>query len=103
MVRCTKSCITRSRSIELISSVKQQPQVSNISERKAITINENDGRTSSGMKLLLNQTLMETMKGKLEVISLPENHHEVHTLTRIQVSIPQANSEVESLATESGN
>ncbi|MEO0966888.1 MAG: HAMP domain-containing sensor histidine kinase [Cyanobacteria bacterium J06639_18] len=89
--------------IELISSIKQKPQVSNISERKAITISENDGRTSSGMKLLLNQTLVETMKGKLEVISLPENHHEVNTVTRIQVSIPRANSEVESLATESGN
>ncbi|MDJ0695238.1 HAMP domain-containing sensor histidine kinase [Mastigocoleus sp. MO_188.B34] len=89
--------------IELISSVKQQSQVTNISELKVMTINENDGRTSPGMKLLLNQNLLETMNGKLEVISLPENHQEVDTSTRIQISIPRANSGVEPLEAESEN
>lgn len=38
-----------------------------------------------GMKLLLNQTLLEVMKGKLEIVSYPDNRDE-HS--RLQISIP---------------
>ncbi len=52
------------------------------------------------MKLLLNQTLLETMDGKLEVIPFSENTQEANSLTRIQISIPLVNPGVEFLATE---
>ena len=39
----------------------------------------------AGMKLLLNQTLLEVMEGKLEIVSAPDNRDE-HS--RLQVSIP---------------
>lgn len=41
----------------------------------------------AGMKLLLNQTLLEVMKGKLEIVSYPDNREE-HS--RLQISIPLA-------------
>ena len=40
----------------------------------------------AGMKLLLNQTLLEVMKGKLEIVSYPDNRDE--HLSRLQISIP---------------
>ena len=39
----------------------------------------------AGMKLLLNQTLLEVMKGKLEIVSYPDNRDEY---SRLQISIP---------------
>lgn len=42
----------------------------------------------AGMKLLLNQTLVEVMGGKLEFISHPETNRNEH-LSRLQISIPQ--------------
>ena len=39
----------------------------------------------AGMKLLLNQTLLEVMKGKLEIVSYPDNRDE-HS--RLQISMP---------------
>ena len=39
----------------------------------------------AGMKLLLNQTLLEVMKGKLEIVSYPDNRDE-HA--RLQISMP---------------
>ncbi|MCJ8281500.1 MAG: HAMP domain-containing histidine kinase [Rivularia sp. ALOHA_DT_140] len=42
----------------------------------------------AGMKLLLSQTLLEVMGGKLEIVSYPEiNRNE--NLSRLQISIPQ--------------
>lgn len=42
---------------------------------------------SSGMKLLLNQTLLEAMKGKLEIVTSPLTKP-AEALTRLQISIP---------------
>ena len=42
----------------------------------------------AGMKLLLNQTLLEVMGGKLEIVSHPETNRNEH-LSRLQISIPQ--------------
>ncbi|MEM6751964.1 MAG: HAMP domain-containing sensor histidine kinase [Cyanobacteria bacterium P01_C01_bin.38] len=39
----------------------------------------------AGMKLLLNQTLLEVMEGKLEIVSYPDNRDEQ---SRLQISIP---------------
>jgi signal transduction histidine kinase len=39
----------------------------------------------AGMKLLLNQTLLEVMGGKLEIVSYPDNRDEY---SRLQISIP---------------
>jgi len=41
----------------------------------------------TGMKLLLNQTLIEVMGGKLEIVSYPETNRDEH-LSRLQISIP---------------
>ncbi|MBW4510532.1 MAG: HAMP domain-containing histidine kinase [Scytonematopsis contorta HA4267-MV1] len=47
---------------------------------------------SPGMKLLINQTLLETMGGNLEIVSSPINESTVNPIkySRIQVSIPLA-------------
>ncbi|GAB1539619.1 hypothetical protein NUACC21_22860 [Scytonema sp. NUACC21] len=44
---------------------------------------------SPGMKLLLNQTLLEAMAGKLEIISSPAHQEQSDTYTRIQISTPR--------------
>lgn len=43
---------------------------------------------SPGMKLLLNQTLVEAMTGKLEVSTSPADWKPLDSYTRLQVSIP---------------
>ena len=60
------------------------------------TVQENDA-FSPGMKLLLNQTLLEVMGGKLEIIPYPTTKKADEQLTRVQVSIPLAIAEVEFL------
>jgi hypothetical protein len=60
---------------------------------------------SSGMKLLLNQKLLETMGGKLEIISSPITTDPITTevkqdCTRLQISIPLLTPEAELLQSE---
>lgn len=60
---------------------------------------------SSGMKLLLNQKLLETMGGKLEIISSPITTDPITTevkqdCTRLQISIPLVTPEAELLQSE---
>ena len=50
---------------------------------------------SPGMKLLLNQTLLEVMGGKLEILPSPTKQEIKEPLTRLQVSIPLVIPEVE--------
>jgi signal transduction histidine kinase len=52
---------------------------------------------SPGMKLLLNQTLLEVMGGKLEIVPYPTTKKVAEHLSRVQVSIPLAIAEVEFL------
>jgi signal transduction histidine kinase len=48
---------------------------------------------SPGMRLLMNQTLLELMKGRLEVLAVPvENYQGEDDFTRTQCSIPLSNS-----------
>ncbi|MCX7593951.1 MAG: HAMP domain-containing histidine kinase [Fischerella sp.] len=42
-----------------------------------------------GMKLLLSQTLLECMGGKLEVVPLIETTEQIEDITRLQISVPQ--------------
>lgn len=87
--------------IELISSYKQQPKQIDVSERKQLLIDLKDRQVSPGMKLLLNQTLLETMGGDLEVVSSSENTQGSTSLIRIQISIPLVTPGVDFPATES--
>ncbi|BAZ01807.1 histidine kinase [Tolypothrix tenuis PCC 7101] len=48
-----------------------------------------------GMRLLLNQTLLEEMGGKLEIVPFPTNQAEIPEITRLQVSIPLVIPEAE--------
>ena len=48
------------------------------------------------MKLLLNQSLVELMGGKLEILPFPTNQKETSQLTRLQISMP-----IETLANKS--
>ncbi|MBD2386737.1 sensor histidine kinase [Cylindrospermum sp. FACHB-282] len=57
-------------------------------------VEENVG-LSPGMKLLLNQTLMEVMGGKLEILLSPTDKEAKEQLTRLQVSIPLVIPEAE--------
>jgi signal transduction histidine kinase len=50
---------------------------------------------SPGMKLLLNQTLMEVMAGKLEICASPADGQPLDSYTRLQVSIPRVVPELE--------
>ncbi|MBE9234215.1 HAMP domain-containing histidine kinase [Cuspidothrix issatschenkoi LEGE 03284] len=52
---------------------------------------------SPGMKLLLNQSLVELMGGKLEILPLPTNDEKAQQLTRLQISIPIETPENRSL------
>ena len=45
---------------------------------------------SPGMRLLMNQTLLELMKGRLEVLAIPSEGED--DFTRTQCSIPLSNS-----------
>ncbi|MBI1242617.1 MAG: sensor histidine kinase [Nostoc sp. RI_552] len=58
------------------------------SEVENFQIDEDKATLSPGMKLLLNQTLLEVMGGKLEIIPYPTSEERTTELTRLQVSIP---------------
>ncbi len=47
-----------------------------------------------GMKLLLNQTLLDVMGGKIEIVSYPKTNKDEH-LSRLQISIPLGIPEAE--------
>ncbi|MDH6059225.1 HAMP domain-containing histidine kinase [Chrysosporum bergii ANA360D] len=68
--------LTLSESIDLMKS-----EVNNFQ------IKEDKANLSSGMKLLLNQTLLKVMGGKLEIVPFPTTEENTEELTRLQVSI----------------
>jgi signal transduction histidine kinase len=76
--------VTASESIDLMTS------------KLAMTeIDEDEMSFSPGMKLLLNQTLLEVMGGKLEIVPSTKTAETTDELTRLQVSIPVAIPELE--------
>lgn len=75
---------TASESIDLIQSGVD-----------SFEIEEDDLNFSPGMKLLLNQTLLEVMGGKLQIVRYPITEETTEDLTRLQVSIPLVISEGE--------
>lgn len=79
--------LPNSESIDLLKS-EEQPQ----------QMDQSVARLSPGMKLLLNQTILETMGGKLEIVSLPTDKAVDQDLIRLQVSIPLLIPEAEFLA-----
>ncbi len=76
--------VPKSESIDLINSVDKLPVI----DKSLPTL-------SPGMKLLLNQTLLEVMGGKLEIVSSPTTNELDQHLIRLQVSIPQVIPEAE--------
>jgi K+-sensing histidine kinase KdpD len=58
------------------------------SEPKPSKDRQLDSVPSPGMKLLLNQTLMELMNGKLEILSQSRIHEGIEPLLRLQLTIP---------------
>ncbi|MGB8246402.1 MAG: hypothetical protein WCE98_00140, partial [Chlorobium sp.] len=60
---------------------------------KSVDVEPNQTGFSSGMKLLLNQKLLEVMGGKLDILPPPISERE--PLTRLQISIPLAILEAE--------
>ncbi|OUL26256.1 HAMP domain-containing sensor histidine kinase [Nostoc sp. 106C] len=67
-------------------------------EDKPVLTDKGNPNLSPGMKLLLNQTLVEVMGGKLEVIA-PTTQAGNDQFTRLQVSIPLVIPEAEFLQT----
>lgn len=65
-------------------------------ELSAFTLNQ----TPPGLVLLLNQTLLEVMQGKLEILPAPTDS-EQSRVTRILISIPQLTPDTALLLTES--
>ncbi|WP_017651524.1 sensor histidine kinase [Fortiea contorta] len=65
------------KSIEFVNSEDKMPQ-----------IGAENTTLSPGMKLLLNQTLLEAMGGKLEIVSPPNYQQAPEQLTRLQISVP---------------
>jgi signal transduction histidine kinase len=74
--------ISWSESIDLIKS-----------EDKLSRTDAENASLSPGMKLLLNQTLVEVMGGKLEILPSPISKEPEQELVRLQVSIPLVISE----------
>ncbi|QIR37366.1 HAMP domain-containing histidine kinase [Tolypothrix sp. PCC 7910] len=62
---------------------------------KAIVDKTENSTLTPGMRLLLNQTLLEEMGGKLQIVPFPTNQAEISELTRLQVSIPLVIPEAE--------
>ncbi len=62
---------------------------------KAIVDKTENSTLTPGMRLLLNQTLLEEMGGKLEIVPFPTHQAEISELTRLQVSIPLVIPEAE--------
>ncbi len=83
--------ICESEPIDLIESKHKYNQ-------ESLTHKDNTN-LSPGMKLLINQTLLETMGGNLEIVSSPINEGKTDTInySRIQVSIPLAIPQVAQL------
>jgi signal transduction histidine kinase len=75
-----------SESIDLIKSEDNFPQT-----------DQDNATLSPGMKLLLNQTLVEVMGGKLEILPSPIAKETDQQLIRLQVSIPLVIPEAELL------
>ncbi|MEA5512967.1 HAMP domain-containing sensor histidine kinase [Nodularia sp. UHCC 0506] len=75
--------LTASESIDLMKSEVQSSQT-----------DEEKTTFSPGMNLLLNQTLLEVMGGKLEILPSPITAETTEELIRLQVSIPPAILEV---------
>ncbi|MBW4643708.1 MAG: HAMP domain-containing histidine kinase [Goleter apudmare HA4340-LM2] len=84
--------LTGSESIDFIKSIDFVN-----SEDKHYQIGQENPDLSPGMKLLLNQTLLEVMGGKLEIVSSPNTTKTSEQLTRLQVSIPLLTPEAEFL------
>ncbi|MDZ7961034.1 MAG: HAMP domain-containing sensor histidine kinase [Aulosira sp. DedQUE10] len=64
------------------------------SQDKAVLTEKDNSGFSPGMKLLLNQTLLEVMRGKLEIVH-PTTQAATKEFTRLQVSIPLVIPEAE--------
>ncbi|MBW4554654.1 MAG: HAMP domain-containing histidine kinase [Trichormus sp. ATA11-4-KO1] len=64
------------------------------SEAKLAQADQDHTTLSPGMKLLLNQTLLEVMGGKLEIVSSPITEETTEQFTRLQVSMPLVIPEV---------
>jgi K+-sensing histidine kinase KdpD len=79
--------VTSSEPIDLIKFEKSKNAVRQTDKEKT--------GLSPGMKLLLNQTLLEVMGGKLEIVSSPTARESGENLTRVQVSIPRVIPETE--------
>jgi K+-sensing histidine kinase KdpD len=78
----THSLVT-SESIDLMKSVNQTTQENII--------------LSPAMKFSINQSLIELMAGKLEILPFPTNKVQTPQLTRLQISIPLTIPEIEPL------
>lgn len=65
-------------------------------KQKTDLLTELPARSSPGLALLLSQTLLETMQGRLEILPAPKSTFELPA-TRIQVTIPQLTPETSSL------
>ncbi|MGJ5627702.1 sensor histidine kinase [Nostoc sp. CALU 1950] len=74
---------------EPIDLLKSEDQLSQIDQKNA--------PLSPGMRLLINQTLVEVMGGKLEILPLTIAHDPPQQLTRLQISIPLVIPEAELL------
>jgi hypothetical protein len=70
--------LPESEGIDLIQNSNKPPQTQ-----------DEQANLSPGMKLLLNQTLLDVMEGKLEILPMT-TQESIEQLTRIQISIPLA-------------
>ncbi len=80
--------IATSEPIDLFQSLESSAQTGT---------NTEDNPLLPGMKLLMNQTLLETMGGKLELVPFPSTDEATEEITRLQVSIPLGTPEAEFL------
>ncbi|MBC5795500.1 HAMP domain-containing histidine kinase [Sphaerospermopsis sp. LEGE 00249] len=90
--------VISSEEINLIASENNTNQ-ENIKDSIKDSIKDNI-EISSGMKLLLNQKLLETMGGKLEIIASPITTAVTQDCTRLQIAIPLVTPEAELLQSE---
>jgi K+-sensing histidine kinase KdpD len=95
----TSGCIDIWLDIPTHATPLSEPIDLMISKNNSPAEDEND-ILLPGMKLLLNQTLLEVMAGKLEIVPFPASEEQASDVTRLQVSIPLLIPEVEHLQEE---
>lgn len=91
----TSDCVHIWLDVPTHATPQSEPIDLMVSQQKSLFADGKKDILTPGMKLLLNQTLLEVMAGKLEIVPSPTTEEQADDVTRLQVSIPRVIPEAE--------